>query len=70
MTVEISKNAAMLKESMQQFNLRNREPGKPYIPPAKANDKEFVKIATENYNKFIKTPEGRKMIGKIEIGTN
>ena len=70
MTVEISKNAAMLKESMQQFNLRNREPGKPYIPPAKANDKEFVKIATENYNKIIKTPEGRKMIGKIEIGTN
>lgn len=70
MTVEITKNAALLKECMQQFNLRNREPGKPYIPPAKANDKEFVKIATENYNKFIKTPEGRKMVGKIEIGAN
>lgn len=70
MTVEITKNAALLKEAMHKFNLRNREPGKPYIPPAKANDKEFVKIATENYNKFIKTPEGRKMIGKIEIGTN
>lgn len=61
MTIEISKNADVLKESMNQFNLRNRQPGKPYIPPAKVNDKEFVRIATENYNKFINSPEGRRM---------
>ena len=66
MTVEISKNANTLKESMQQFNLRNREPGKPYIPPSKVNDKAFIKLATENYNKFIKTPEGRKIAEEIK----
>ena len=66
MTVEISKNANTLKESMQQFNLRNREPGKPYIPPSKVNDKAFIKLATENYNKFIKTPEGRKRAEEIK----
>ena len=61
MTLEISKNAEVLKASMKQFNLRNREPGKPYIPPEKAHDKEFIRIATENYNKFVNSPEGRKM---------
>lgn len=61
MTVEISKSADVLKESMNQFNLRNREPGKPYIPPSKVNDKDFVRIATENYNKFLNSPEGRKI---------
>lgn len=66
MTVEISKSANILKESMNQFHLRTREPGKPYIPPAKANDQEFVRIATENYNKFITTPEGRKIAEKIK----
>lgn len=66
MTIEISKNANTLKESMQQFNLRNREPGKPYIPPSKVNDKAFIKLATENYNKFIKTPEGRKIAEEIK----
>ncbi|MBD5129946.1 MAG: hypothetical protein HDT43_08485 [Ruminococcaceae bacterium] len=61
MTLEISKNAEVLKTSMKQFNLRNREPGKPYIPPEKAHDKDFIRIATENYNKFINSPEGKKM---------
>lgn len=65
MTVEISKNADVLKESMNQFNLRHREPGKPYIPPAKANDKDFVRIATENYNKFLNSPEGRKIAQEL-----
>lgn len=61
MTLEISKNAEVLKMSMKQFNLRNREPGKPYIPPEKANDKDFIRIATDNYKKFINSPEGKKM---------
>lgn len=61
MTVEITKNAEVLKSSMKQFNLRNRTPGKPYIPPEKANDEDFIRIATENYNKFLNSPEGKKL---------
>lgn len=61
MTVEISKNAEVLKSSMKQFNLRNRVPGKPYIPPEKANDADFIRIATENYNKFLNSAEGKKL---------
>lgn len=65
MTLEISKNAEVLKASMKQFNLRNRVPGKPYIPPEKANDAEFVRIATENYNKFLHSAEGRKIAKEL-----
>lgn len=67
MTVEISRNADVLKASMKQFNLRNREPGKPYIPPEKANDKEFVRVATENYNKFINSAAGKKMAKEMNL---
>ncbi|MDE7230656.1 MAG: hypothetical protein K2N56_09265 [Oscillospiraceae bacterium] len=65
MTVEISRNAEVLKASMKQFNLRNRTPGKPYIPPEKKNDAEFVRVATENYNKFLKSAEGRKIAKEL-----
>lgn len=67
MTVEISKNANTLKEAMDQFQLRNRVPGKPYIPPAKEDDQEFVRIATENYNRFMNTPEGRKLSEQMNL---
>lgn len=62
MTEEITKNAEVLKASMGQFHLRRREPGKPYIPAEKENDKEFVRVATENYEKFINSANGRKMM--------
>ncbi|MCM1166786.1 MAG: methyl-accepting chemotaxis protein [Lachnospiraceae bacterium] len=65
MTLEISKNADVLKASMGQFNLRNREPGKPYIPPEKQNDKEFIRVATENYKKFINSAAGKKMMQEM-----
>lgn len=65
MTLEISKNAEVLKASMKQFNLRNRQPGKPYIPPEKENDAEFVRIATENYNRFLRSAEGRKIAKEL-----
>lgn len=68
MTNEITTNANVLKESMKQFNLRDRKPGKPYIPPEKANDLEFVRIATENYEKFARSPEGKRMLK--EMGGN
>ena len=67
MTVEISKNAEVLKASMGQFNLRNRQPGKPYIPPEKSNDKEFIRVATENYNKFINSAAGKKLAQEMNL---
>ena len=67
MTSEISKNAEVLKASMGQFNLRNRQPGKPYIPPEKANDKEFIRVATENYNKFINSAAGKKLAQEMNL---
>lgn len=66
MTVEISKNAEVLKSSMGQFNLRNRTPGKPYIPPEKKNDAEFIRVATENYNKFLNSPAGQKIAAEMK----
>ena len=68
MTNEITTNANVLKESMKQFNLRDRKPGKPYIPPEKANDIDFVRVATENYERFAKSPEGKKMLREMNGG--
>lgn len=51
MSEEINKSAEVLKDSMSSFNLRQRVPGQPYIPPEKKDDKEFIAIATENYEK-------------------
>ena len=55
MSEEITKNAETLRDSVSQFNLRRRINGKPYIPPEKQNDAEFIKIATDNYNKYIQS---------------
>lgn len=70
MTEEITKNAEVLKASMGQFHLRRREPGKPYIPAEKENDMEFVRVATENYEKFINSADGRKMMEMYKNGNN
>lgn len=50
---ELKQNAVALQESMNKFNLRKRVPGKPYIPPEKRNDAEFIRIAEENYQKAL-----------------
>lgn len=65
MTNEITTNAKVLKASMKQFNLRDRKPGQPYIPPEKKDDPEFVRVATENYEKFAKSPEGKRMLQEM-----
>lgn len=39
---------------MGKFNLRQREPGKAYIPPVKRNDTEFIKQAQKNYEAAVK----------------
>lgn len=50
---ELKQNALALQEAMNKFNLRKRVPGKPYIPPEKRNDPEFIRIAEENYQKAL-----------------
>ena len=57
MSEEINRNAETLRDSVKQFTLRIRTTGKPYIPPEKENDLEFIKIATENYNKYMQTKQ-------------
>lgn len=44
-------NAGQLRQAMEKFNLRQRQYGKAYIPPEKANDDDFIRIANENYEK-------------------
>lgn len=66
LTVEITKNAEVLKASMGQFHLRHREPGKPYIPVEKQNDEEFVRVATENYERFMNSESGREMMERLK----
>lgn len=53
-SAELKQSSAALKEAMNKFNLRKRTPGKPYIPPEKKNDPEFIRTAEENYQKALK----------------
>jgi len=53
----LNQNAERLRQAMEAFNLRKREPGKAYIPPEKQDDEEFRRIAQENYERAVK--EGR-----------
>ena len=50
-TREMTSNADMIRQEMNRFNLRKREEGKPYIPPEKEGDEQFIQIAYENYLK-------------------
>lgn len=51
---ELLQSSDALKEAMNKFNLRKRTPGKPYIPPEKQNDPEFIRQAEENYQKALR----------------
>ncbi len=50
----LNERADDLRAAMDQFNLREREPGKAYIPPEKRDDPEFIKQAQNNYEKAVK----------------
>lgn len=50
---EMHANASTLKQSMSQFNLRQRREGQAYIPPEKRNDPEFIRLANENYRRAL-----------------
>lgn len=48
-TQQMSCHAAEIRQAMQQFKLRRREAGKPYIPNEKREDQAFIEEATRNY---------------------
>lgn len=53
----LNARADELRVAMNKFNLRQREPGKAYIPPEKKDDEKFIAEAQRNYEKAVK--EGR-----------
>lgn len=52
-TQQMNVNAEVIRQAMRKFNLRKREQGKAYIPPEKADDTEFIRLANENYSKSL-----------------
>lgn len=50
---EMREDARLLEQEMNQFNLRQRKMGYPYIPPEKQDDEEFIREANENYQKAL-----------------
>lgn len=54
-SAEMSSNAALLKQAMTKFNLRQRHSGHAYIPPEKQNDPQFIAQAEENYKKSLQS---------------
>ena len=56
----LNENAFRLSSAMERFNLRQRVPGKAYIPPEKEGDEEFIRQAQANYDRAVE--EGRVKI--------
>lgn len=50
---EMREDARLLEQEMHQFNLRQRELGRAYIPPEKRNDEDFIRTANENYQRSL-----------------
>lgn len=63
---EMRKNASLLEDEMNRFNLRQRTMGHAYIPPEKQNDQEFIRQANENYQKAVKGGNG-DIFGTIDV---
>ena len=67
---EMSRQADILRQAMQRFNLRKRAQGQAFIPPEKQGDAAFIRAANEAYqhaeqtghfgNEYI-DPEGAQM---------
>ena len=49
----LNERADELRDAMGRFNLRQREPGKAYIPPEKRDDSEFIKQAQKKYDAAV-----------------
>ena len=56
-SAEMRHSAELLRKQMSKFNLRQRQYGKPYIPPEKQNDAAFIKRANDNYQKALQRGE-------------
>ncbi len=63
---EMRKNASLLEDEMNKFNLRQRTMGHAYIPPEKQNDQEFIRQANENYQKAVKGGNG-DIFGTLDV---
>lgn len=59
-TQQMNADAGTIHQAMRKFNLRKREEGKPYIPPEKLGDEEFIRTAYENYEKTRRKPYGER----------
>lgn len=59
-TVEMNKNADLIRQEMHKFNLRKRQQGKAFIPAEKENDADFIRLANENYQKALQ--EGKAIV--------
>lgn len=59
-SAEMHKGAGELHAAMSRFNLRQREYGKPYIPPEKEHDLEFIRVATENYQRALRENQAKE----------
>lgn len=60
---QMNQNAEILKQYMGKFTLRKREQGRPYIPPEKQKDTNFIREAEANYEKALR--EGLVQSGAI-----
>lgn len=60
-TQEMNDSATVIRKELEKFRLRKREAGKPYIPPEKADDPEFIRQATENFHKSQRNQAKRKV---------
>lgn len=59
-SAEMHRSAGTLRQSMEKFNLRQRQYGKAYIPIEKQNDQEFIRTANENYQKSLEQAATRE----------
>lgn len=54
---EMRDDAKLLEDEMNQFNLRQRQIGRAYIPPEKKDDTDFIREANENYQKSLQNQD-------------
>ncbi len=54
---DVQSSGQVLRRAMDKFKLRQREEGKAYIPPEKANDTDFIQEANANYQRYLQSGE-------------
>lgn len=65
---EMQGHAEILRKEISTFQLRDRQPGKAYIPPEKRNDPGFISYANEAYKKAKKAGvPGHEYIEPVDL---